>query len=89
VCVRVCAPFAPQEGGTRYDLRLCEDLGVHVHRLRVEGDDVALPDRRGALLVQPQGEVLLGHADVHGRRGQAEALVDGALWKTAARASCY
>ena len=34
-------------------LWVCEDLRVHVHHLRVEGDDVPLPDGRGALLVQP------------------------------------
>lgn len=60
-------------------LWLLVDLGVHVHTLRVEGDDVSFPDSHWALTIQPQTEVLLSNTDVHGGRWQAEALVDGAL----------
>lgn len=55
------------------------DLRVHVETLRVEDDDVVLPDLHRALVPQVETEVLLDHADVHGGRGQAETFVDGAL----------
>lgn len=60
-------------------LRLLIDLGVEVHTPRVQNDDVSFSNSHRALAVQLQTEVLLSQPDVHGGRGQTEALVDGAL----------